>query len=561
LRRLATQRDQAALEQLAEEAGAFAQPAVNLVILSNALEVLGREATAERLLRQAQPLHPGDFWTNFTLARLLSPASSARDEEAIRASGEAPVVRPQGPWVHDHLVRPSARNQEGIGYYRAALAVRPQSPWAHANLAVALHKQGRFEGAEAECRRSMALRPESATAYNILGNALQAQGKLAEAGEAFRKALALRPELAEAHNNLGTVLAGQGNLAEAVEVFRKAIALKPDVPESHTNLGIALRHQGKLIESEAEHRRAIALGPSFFEAYANLGGTLLDQGRLAEAEAVDRKAIALWPDYPVGHYELGIALGAQGKHVEAEAAYRNAIALQPGYPEAHCNLADVLRSQGRFVEALAAVKRGHALGSKNTSWRYPSAQWVEHCKRLVQLDAKLPAILSGKEQAADSAERIALAELCLMPCKKRYATAAGFYSEAFAAEPIRTGDRASDARYNAACAAALAGCGQGADADTLDTAARARLRQQALDWLRAELAAWRKVLEGDRSKAAPAVRKQMQHWLQDADFAGVRGPQALARLPEAERSAWQKLWAEVEELFVQARGKTSRPKK
>jgi hypothetical protein len=33
--------------------------------------------------------------------------------------------------------------------------------------------------------------------------------------------------------------------------------------------------------------------------------------------------------------------------------------------------------------------------------------------------------------------------------------------------------------------------GQGEDADQLDANARARLRQQALDWLRADLAAWR----------------------------------------------------------------------
>jgi hypothetical protein len=53
----------------------------------------------------------------------------------------------------------------------------------------------------------------------------------------------------------------------------------------------------------------------------------------------------------------------------------------------------------------------------------------------------------------------------------------------------------------------------------------------------------------------------MQHWLGDADFAGVRGPQRLAQLPEAERAAWRSLWAEVEALFVQAGGKTSGPDK
>jgi hypothetical protein len=44
-----------------------------------------------------------------------------------------------------------------------------------------------------------------------------------------------------------------------------------------------------------------------------------------------------------------------------------------------------------------------------------------------------------------------------------------------------------------------------------------------------------------------AVQQQLVRWQQDSDFAGVRGD-ALAKLPEAERPPWQKLWAEVEAL-------------
>jgi hypothetical protein len=47
----------------------------------------------------------------------------------------------------------------------------------------------------------------------------------------------------------------------------------------------------------------------------------------------------------------------------------------------------------------------------------------------------------------------------------------------------------------------------------------------------------------------------MRRWLADPDFAGVRGPEALARLPEAERPAWQQLWADVAATLAAARGK------
>jgi hypothetical protein len=145
-----------------------------------------------------------------------------------------------------------------------------------------------------------------------------------------------------------------------------------------------------------------------------------------------------------------------------------------------------------------------------------------------------------------------------MSCKKHYAAAQCFYGAAFAAEPKLAENLNAQHRYNAACAAARAGCGQGEDAAQLDEQKRASWRRQALEWLRAHLTAWNQRLERDPSKAAPAVRKQMQHWQQDAEFAGVRGTEALSRLPEDERPAWQRLWADVEKTLAKAQGK-SRP--
>src|SRR5207253_1431418 len=103
-------------------------------------------------------------------------------------------------------------------------------------------------------------------------------------------------------------------------------------------------------------------------------------------------------------------------------------------------------------------------------------------------------------------------------------------------------------RYDAVCAAALAGCGHGKDAAAIASPERARLRRQALTWLRADLAAWRQGLEKEPDKARLVVRQQMQHWQEDTDFVGVRGSEALAKLPEVEREDWRKLWAEVDQL-------------
>jgi len=116
-------------------------------------------------------------------------------------------------------------------------------------------------------------------------------------------------------------------------------------------------------------------------------------------------------------------------------------------------------------------------------------------------------------------------------------------------------------RYDAACAAALAGCGQGKDADQSDDKERARLRSQARQWLQADLAAYRRLLDKMPNKAGPLVRKEMQHWQRDEDFSGVRGTEALAKWPEAERLEWQTLWAEVAQTLAQAEGKPAPAKK
>jgi len=90
---------------------------------------------------------------------------------------------------------------------------------------------------------------------------------------------------------------------------------------------------------------------------------------------------------------------------------------------------------------------------------------------------------------------------------------------------------------------------------------RSRLWQQAIDWLRAELDALGKRLEQGADKARPFIVRQMQHRLQDSDFAGVRGEEALTKLPELERNAWQKLWSDVEAMRAEADGNNRGPGK
>jgi tetratricopeptide (TPR) repeat protein len=237
----------------------------------------------------------------------------------------------------------------------------------------------------------------------------------------------------------------------------------------------------------------------------------------------------------------------QQRYAEAEAAYRKAIDLKPDFGLAYKNLGIVLMQQAQFDEAAAALKQAGELSPGKVFLHVQAWQLQQQCQRYRILDARLPAILQGTEKPVNADEQIALAQLCRI--KQAYAAAARFSRDAFTAEPKRAEVVLAGTRYHAACAAALAGCGQGKDADTVDDQERALWRQQALRWLRHDLTWWGKALDQGNARTNALGRQWLRHWQTDDDLAGVRASDALARLPEEERQPWQRLWSDVEALL------------
>jgi hypothetical protein len=134
------------------------------------------------------------------------------------------------------------------------------------------------------------------------------------------------------------------------------------------------------------------------------------------------------------------------------------------------------------------------------------------------------------------------------------AAAARLCAESFAAQPALADDLNRPHRYNAACWAAQAGCGQGEDDPRPDALERARLRTQAREWLAANLRALTALVERNNPQVTATVVQRLRHWQQDGDLSGVRHPWALWRLPDSERAAWRQLWADVAVLLQNAEG-------
>ena len=557
LRDLVGRKDLGAIRKLVADVDLANLPVQTLHLLGKLLmEADDLEGTVE-LLKRGWFRHPLDASINYNLAVCLRDLHQSQPrgphlEEAMRYGTIAAAVRPElgGPLAR--ALKDAGKTEEAISLFRKLSRLRPNNPNHYNELGMALRAQGRLDDAIASYRQAIRVQPDFVAPYVNLGNAWFLQGRPDEAIAAVREAVRRQPDLARAHRTLGMILHKQGQLDEAIAAYSEAIRLKPDFAAAYNCLGAALGAKGRLDDAVARHREAIRLKPGFADAYNDLGITLRDNGKLDEAVAAYREAIRLQPDFAKAYNNLAIALKDKGRLDEAIAAYREAIRLRPDYALAYCNLGRALQRQGRFADAVAAIKRGHELGSKEPLWFDPPGERVRQAERLVELDAKLPAVLCGEAHPVNANEGLELAQFC-HTYKQLYGAAARLWEEAFVAKPELAGALQSGYRYDAACSAALAGCGQGEDASSLDDAARARWRRQALDWLRADLVRWTKRLEDGTAPVRAEVRKTLGHWRNDPDLAGLRDKAQLSQLPKPEREQCWKLWAEVDALLARAR--------
>ncbi len=553
------------------------------IALGNALSDKGRldEAIAEH--RKAIELDPESAVAHHNLGNGLD--AKGKLDEAIAEYRKAIDLDPKFAAPHVNLgndFRVRGRLEEAIAEYRTAIDLDPRDAVPYNCLGAALYEQKKLDEAVTEIQKAIELDPKLAAPHSNLGNVLDAKGKLDEAITEYRKAIELDPKSAMPHNNLGHALRTKGQLEEAIAEGRKAIELDPKLPLAHYNLGVALFHQKKLDEAITEHRKAIELDPKYADAYIGLGCVMHVQGRLDEAISEYRKAIELDPESALYHSNLGNALRDKDRWDEAIAQYRQVLRIKKDDYGAHGNLGSILRYKGRLDEAIAEFREAirikkdglephynlaltltdkgrlkEAIGEYREALRInkdfaPASEKLRQTEQMARLDDRLPRILEGKEQPKDAAECLGYALLCQQQFKKQYAAATRFFSRAFAEEPKLADDLDAGHRYSAACAAALGGSGQSVDAEKLDAKERARLRRQALDWLRADLKAYRQVLERSAGKAGPRIVQRVQWWLQDDDLGGVRGAESLAKLPEAEHKEWEKFWQEVETLRQQA---------
>ncbi len=271
------------------------------------------------------------------------------------------------------------------------------------------------------------------------------------------------------------------------------------------------------------------------------------KGQLDDALLCFRKAVEVNPTYAPAHTNLGAFLcDVKGDYDGAVACFRKAIELDPKWVMARTNLAIALEKKGLLDEAIACYQKAIELDPKDADAR----TWLAKTQRVAAAREMVAAFQRGSYVPSNNEERLAMIRWCRI--QKLHRTASRLYAEAFAADPKLAEDLDAGRRYDAACFAALAAAGHGADPAELDEQERARLRKQAIGWLQAGLSALTKQIATVKPPDRAQVQKELRHWQNDADLAGVRDRELLAKLPEAEGKEWQALWAEVQALMDRA---------
>ncbi len=519
-------------------------------ILATVLARCGKYQEAAAECRETLRLRPDDAQARSDLSAALLALS--KPAEAVAEAREAIRLRPAIDSGYFQLARALAaqgQRDEAIAAYRDAIRLWADFVDAYVNLGGLLLDAGKQDEALAAYRDALRIRPDHPDAHLGLARVMAAQKKREEAIVEFREALRIQPDSVDAHNELGLALADLGRREEAVAEYRAAIRLRPDYHWAHRNLALVLEQMGRREEAIAEYREALRIRPRYFEALVDLGVALTDARRPAEAVEPFREALRIRPDDGVAHFDFGVALQALGKIDEAVAEYRQAVRLQPDIAQAHCNLGGILMQQGRYREALDALRKGHELGSRQPGWPYPTAEWIRQAEQSVQLEDRLPAVIRGDDKPKNADEGITLGRI--LHGMKRHALAARLFADALAADPRLADNLRAGHRYNAACDAALAADGQGID-PVKDDGEKARWRKQALDCLRADLAAWTKGIESGNPDAKAAAGRMLDHWKRDSDLAAIRDESALKRLPEAEQKACRALWTDVDARLAAA---------
>jgi eukaryotic-like serine/threonine-protein kinase len=361
-----------------------------------------------------------------------------------------------------------------------------------------------------------------------------------------REAVRQFPSSGSARVGLSFLLVLQGAVDEALDIISDAAKLTSEGQEVYSMLASKLQKFGRQKDGIEVLLRAIKNNPGQKIWHDRLSQAVAEGND--EAPVIFRQALKFDPNSASAHVNLAKSLGC-GDMESALALLKDAAAIDgDSAGEAIRLLGAIQRGLGRYDDAVATYKKiGEVVRN--------SPEEVESAKQEVARTEQFKALDSQLKQPTTPAIKLQFPNQLrefIRSCldAHRFDKATQAWAAMLAANPALGKDRNKSTLYYGARMALKAGCGKQQNVIKAD---QKTLRNQALNWLKEDLAHWAKLLDQGVPESRETTIRWLNDWKRNPDLAAIRDEEALQKFPADEQSKWRALWQDVESLLKNAR--------
>ena len=256
-------------------------PPTGLPLLDDAVEQCSHSGALEcyALLAAVAERLPGEAWPQFYLGLVLhqggidaAAATRAYERALALDPGHVDALCNLGKMRSD-AVRAEGPSDAAVALWTRALEIDPRHRMARVNLALDLHRRGRFDAATVHWDELLRRHPADPEVLYNAGVTRAHRGEVPVAADLYQACLERAPDHVEARINLAALYHKHGTPRDAVEHYRRALdslrrvgpALGEDGDPAdaevmiHGNLGVALTQLGEGDEAVAAHAAGLRI--------------------------------------------------------------------------------------------------------------------------------------------------------------------------------------------------------------------------------------------------------------------------------------------------------------
>lgn len=245
---------------------------------------------------------------------------------------------------------------------------------AHFQLAMMLHRKGRYTEAATQYRRVIELDSSLVEAYINLGSVLGDAGKPEDCLSLYQQALKIAPNNAILHADLSIAWLKMGKSDEALAEARRAAQIEPTDVRTIAVKAMSLAHDMNPRESLAVWQQALKIDPTdqvAQDGFKQVQRTLYECQSLAgRAPAV----LATNPNDPIIRFQTATVFQILGRRSEAIEAYNDFLRVAAKQP-VKLRTAEIIEAEDRARHAIEALGSGRWYNPMKGHFELKLKQW------------------------------------------------------------------------------------------------------------------------------------------------------------------------------------------